>query len=164
MFSTSTQKPLRVFVESSWRSTSTNIWLQVMDLVLLHKQNLFCFIHTPAKDTGSGVDSSLHNFLSVKMADSILVFSTLLKWLWESLHSLDVPLFPKVCLIPRHAVTSMFYDSSWLSIYTWAGMSVTGNWVLLGCVINGRSFLEWAGEWDGGMQGDGHVSVAKSCF
>lgn len=167
MFSTSTQKPLRVFVESSWRSTSTNIWLQVKDLVLLHKQKLFCFIHTPAKDMGSGVDRSVHNFLSVKMANSILVFSTLV-WVTLSHFTLDVPLFPKVYLIPRHAVTSMSHDTSRLSIYTWAGMSVTGNWVLLVSVRNGRSFLEWAGEMQpavmGGMQGDGSLAVAESCF
>lgn len=148
-------------MESSWRSTSTNIWLQVKDRVLLHKQNLFCFIHAPAKDMGSGADSSVHNFLSVKMTNSILVFSTL--QCWESFHSLDVPLFPKVYLISRHAVRSMLCDSPWLSIYTWAGMSVTGNWVLLGCVRNGRSFLEWAGEMQAAEMGDAGGWTCGSC-
>lgn len=161
MFSTSTQKPLRVFVESSWRSTSTNIWLQVKDLVLLHKQNLFCFIHTPAKDMGSSVDSSAHNFLSVKMVNNILMFSTLL---WVTLRVTSLSRCPSLSWSVSY--TSDKY-AVWqfmaLNLY-WAGMSVTGNWMLLGCVRNGSSFLEWAGEWDGGMQGDGYMAVAKSCF
>lgn len=164
MFSTSTQKPLRVFVESSWRSTSTNIWLQVKDSVLLHNQNLFCSIHTPAKDMGSCVGSSICSFPSVKMANSILVFSTL--QCGESFHSRFAS-FRKYLLYP-----AVLWQMCCMTVHSSQFIPE------LACLSQGTGCysavpemedpflneLRIAGCWDGGMQEDRDVAVAKSCF